>query len=117
MTQIFSAKVGNLRPLREVVDEALESAYWLNDTTDGAAIELARYYAGYLDSAVASDDDEAIKKAMAISGPNLHKTLVSLGLTPAARGAVRGDGEKQADPFEELRKRRLKAEKRSSKEA
>lgn len=89
---------------------SLSAADWLDDKVDGAAIELARYYAGLVDVAVASGEGAAIQKAMAVSGPNLHKTLTSLGLTPSARGSVKGaDDVASVDPFDELRKRRAKA--------
>lgn len=107
-----------LQPLRDVVEVSLRSAEWLDEKVDGAAIELARYYAGLVDAAVTSGDGAAIQKAMAVSGPNLHKTLTSLGLTPAARGSVKGDAEAASvDPFDELKKRRRRAESKVSKEA
>lgn len=103
--------LASLRPLRDVVESTLAAADWLDPVLDGAAIELARYYAAHVDAAVATRDPYLLQKAMGVAGPNLHRALVSLGLTPGARGSITGaeKAEVRVDPFDELRKRRAKA--------
>ena len=68
------------------VNQAIKSATWFTET-DEAAVELARHYAELIDTSIRNDDTEQIKKAHAIAGPNLQKTLASLGLTPIDRVA------------------------------
>lgn len=100
-----------LRPLRDVVEVALRAAEWVDPAIDGGVIELARYYAGLVDSAHASGDLVLFQKAMGVAGPNLHKALTSLGLSPQSRGALdkRADDGPPVDVFDELRKRRSSA--------
>lgn len=100
-----------LRPLREVVEVALRAADWVDPKTDGAVIELARYYAGLVDGAHASGDLLLFQKAMGVAAPNLHKALTSLGLTPQSRGVLNKatDDAPPVSVFDELKKRRASA--------
>lgn len=100
-----------LRPLREVVEVALRAADWVDPKTDGAVIELARYYAGLVDGAHASGDLLLFQKAMGVAAPNLHKALTSLGLTPQSRGVLNKatDDAPPVNVFDELKKRRASA--------
>lgn len=100
-----------LRPLRDVVEVALHAADWVDPKTDGAVIELARYYAGLVDQARASGDLVLFQKAMGVAAPNLHKALTSLGLTPQSRGVLSNpaDDAPSVSVFDELKKRRSEA--------
>lgn len=96
--------------LSDAVDAALGAADWLTEK-DAAASELARKYAALVDAALATGEMDAINKAHAVAGPNLQKTLASLGLTPEARGELGAKDEKgPVNPLDELKaKRRAKA--------
>lgn len=100
-----------LRPLREVVEVALRAADWVDPKADGAAVELARYYAALVDGAHASGDLVLFQKAMGVAAPNLHKALTSLGLTPQSRGVLSkaADDAPPVNVFDELKKRRTEA--------
>jgi len=65
----------------------------------------------YLEEAEA-EGMEFYQRALAVAAPNLQKTLSSLGLNPEARGELKKDKDAAVavNPFDELRKRRLKAE-------
>jgi len=92
--------------LSAAVERALGAATWLTDA-DEATKELARRYAALVDSALASGDLEAINRAHAVAGPNLQKTLTSLGLNPEARKELGVKGESQeVDPIDELKRKR-----------
>ncbi|MBV7412302.1 terminase small subunit [Dermabacteraceae bacterium P13138] len=87
----------------------LRSADWLDADKDGTNIELALHYAALIDTSKEAGSLEALQRTMAIAGPNLHKALTSLGLTPASRSALAGgEKEKPRSTFDELKKRRQK---------
>lgn len=88
----------------EALAEALEAATWLTPA-DAATVELARQYAAYVDEALIMDDPEMIHRSLSVAGPNLQKTLTSLGLNPESRKQVMG-GAKEDGKLDELRKRR-----------
>jgi hypothetical protein len=88
------------------VQKSLEAATWLSEA-DEATKELARGYASYVDNAHALADPELIHKAYSVAGPNLQKTLTSLGLNPEARKELGVKGEAQeVDPIDELKRKR-----------
>lgn len=96
----------NLGRLSDAVEKSLQAATWLSEA-DEAAKELARGYAAYVDEAHARADPELIHKAFSVAGPNLQKTLTSLGLNPEARKELGVKGETQeADPIDELKRKR-----------
>lgn len=88
----------------EALTEALDAATWLTPA-DAATVELARQYAAYVDEALIMDDPEMIHRSLSVAGPNLQKTLTSLGLNPESRKQVMG-GAKEGGKLDELRKRR-----------
>jgi hypothetical protein len=93
-------------PLAAAVEKSLRAATWLTEA-DEATKELARGYASYVDAAHAAADAELIHKAYSVAGPNLHKTLTSLGLNPEARKELGVKGEAQeVDPIDELKRKR-----------
>lgn len=97
---------GKARTLLGAVEASLKAATWLT-AADDATKELARRYASLVDDALASEDLEKINRAHAVAGPNLQKTLTSLGLNPEARKELGVKGESQeADPIDELKARR-----------
>lgn len=77
------------------VDSSIRAAHWLTEADQGA-VTLARTYAAAIDSALAEhgrakDVDgrggwALVSKLVSGAGPNLQKTLHSLGLTPESRG-------------------------------
>lgn len=77
-----------MRLLRTALQKSVKAADWLEES-DQAAVELAYHYAELIDTSIRNGDDESIKKAHAIAGPNLQRTLESLGLTVAGRHALR----------------------------
>ena len=92
--------------LATAVEKSLEAATWLSEA-DEATKELARGYASYVDNAHALADPELIHKAYSVAGPNLQKTLTSLGLNPEARKELGVKGEAQeVDPIDELKRKR-----------
>jgi phage terminase small subunit len=92
--------------LGAAVEKSLEAATWLSGA-DEATKELARGYASYVDNAHALADPELIHKAYSVAGPNLQKTLTSLGLNPEARKELGVKGEAQeVDPIDELKRKR-----------
>lgn len=92
--------------LSAAVEASLAAATWLTDADEGTK-ELARGYASYVDGAHALADPELIHKAYSVAGPNLHKTLNSLGLNPEARKELGTKGESQeVDPIDELKRKR-----------
>lgn len=92
--------------LSGAVETALKAATWLSDK-DAAAVELARKYAALVDAALAGGEMDAINRAHAVAGPNLQKTLSSLGLTPEARGELGVKDEKgPVNPLDELKAKR-----------
>ena len=96
----------NLGPLGAAVQKSLEAATWLS-AADEATKELARRYAALVDDAVALGEPDAINRAHAVAGPNLQKTLTSLGLNPEARKELGVKGEAQeVDPIDELKAKR-----------
>lgn len=76
---------------------------------DKAARELARHYANFIDEAISSGDPDAAQRAMEKVGPNLQRTLASLGLTPESRGELKAVAEvkPKESKLDEIRKRRL----------
>jgi|SRR5690242_2696631 len=95
-----------LGPLSSAVQKSLEAATWLTEA-DEATKELARRYAALVDDAVALGEPDAINRAHAVAGPNLQKTLTSLGLNPEARKELGVKGEAQeVDPIDELKRKR-----------
>ncbi|HEV2784687.1 MAG TPA: hypothetical protein VGX25_35330 [Actinophytocola sp.] len=72
---------GDETSMSEALDVAFESVQTRPE--DGAAVALARQYAGQIDA-----DGEALPKV----GPLLLAVLVELGMTPRARAAVVGKG-------------------------
>jgi hypothetical protein len=92
--------------LAAAVEASLTAATWLTGADEGTK-ELARGYAAYVDGAHAAGDAELIHKAYSVAGPNLHKTLNSLGLNPEARKelGVKGDAQ-EVDPIDELKRKR-----------
>lgn len=96
----------SLGRMATAVEKSLQAATWLTEA-DEAVKELARGYATYVDDAHALADSEMIHKAYSVAGPNLQKTLTSLGLNPEARKELGVKGESQeADPIDELKKKR-----------
>ena len=92
--------------LSAAVEAALTAAVWLTDA-DAATVALARGYAAYVDDAIALGDPDPIHKAYSVAGPNLQKTLTSLGLNPEARKELGVKGESQeVDPIDELKRKR-----------
>ena len=92
--------------LGAAVEKSLEAATWLSPA-DEATKELARRYAALVDDAVAAGEPDAINRAHAVAGPNLQKTLTSLGLNPEARKELGVKGEAQeVDPIDELKAKR-----------
>ena len=92
--------------LASAVEKSLVAATWLTEADEGTK-ELARGYAAYVDNAHAMGDAELIHKAYSVAGPNLHKTLNSLGLNPEARKELGVKGESQeVDPIDELKRKR-----------
>lgn len=92
--------------LGEAVETSLTAATWLTEA-DEATKELARRYAALVDNANASGDLDLINRAHSTAGPNLQKTLTSLGLNPEARKELGVKGESQeVDPIDELKKKR-----------
>jgi hypothetical protein len=98
--------IDGMSPLTSAVEKSLQAATWLTDA-DEATKELARGYAAYVDGAHAAGDAELIHKAYSVAGPNLHKTLTSLGLNPEARKelGMKGDAQ-EVDPIDELKRKR-----------
>ena len=101
---------GASQSLSEALETALGAATWLSDA-DAATAALARKYAALVDDSLATEDVAAINRAHAVAGPNLQKTLTSLGLTPEARGELVPKEQKgPVNPLDELKaKRRSKA--------
>lgn len=96
----------DLGRLGSAVQRSLEAATWLS-AADEATRELALGYAAYVDNALALADPELIHKAYSVAGPNLQKTLTSLGLNPEARKELGVKGEAQeVDPIDELKAKR-----------
>lgn len=94
--------------IRDCLDDALEEATWLS-TADGPTIALAYRYLDYLEQAQ-YEDFELLHKAMSVVGPNLQKTLASLGLNPEARGAISKGVEEKRSKVDELKARRERKE-------
>lgn len=93
-------------PLERNIDAAESDMTWLTGA-DKAAVELARVYARRIDQAILSEDGQEVTKALYL-GPHLLNTLRALGGTPDERMkmlASKGE-EKEADPVDDLRKRR-----------
>ena len=96
----------SLGRLATAVEKSLEAATWLS-VADEATKELARGYATYVDDAHAAGEPDLIHKAYSVAGPNLQKTLTSLGLNPEARKELGVKGESQeVDPIDELKRKR-----------
>lgn len=96
----------SLGPLGTAVEKSLKAATWLSEA-DEATRELARRYAALVDDAVSLGEPDAINRAHAVAGPNLQKTLTSLGLNPEARKELGVKGESQeVDPIDELKAKR-----------
>lgn len=95
-----------LGALSSAVQKSLEAATWLTEA-DEATKELARRYAALVDDALLSGEADVINRAHAVAGPNLQKTLTSLGLNPEARKelGVKGDAQ-EVDPIDELKRKR-----------
>jgi hypothetical protein len=92
--------------LLDAVEKSLKAATWLTEA-DIATKELARRYAVLVDDAIDSGDIAAINRAHAVAGPNLQKTLTSLGLNPEARKELGVKGESgEVDPIDELKSKR-----------
>lgn len=93
---------------------SLSNADWLDEkSADRATIELARYYCALIDDAEkqmadfpSPESSAALQKTYAIAGPNLQKTLTSLGLNPESRGELTAREEKVVNPFDELKRKR-----------
>lgn len=95
--------------LLEAVESAIGAASWLGDA-DVAGVELARKYAQLIDDSVDSGEWADQAKAFAVAGPNLQKTLTSLGLNPEARKELDAQGKvAEVDPIDELKERRRRA--------
>ena len=96
----------SLGRLATAVEKSLEAATWLT-AADEATKELARRYAALVDNANALGDPDLINRAHSTAGPNLQKTLTSLGLNPEARKELGVKGEAQeVDPIDELKRKR-----------
>jgi hypothetical protein len=92
--------------LSAAVEKSLAAATWLSEA-DEATKELARRYAALVDNANAAGDLDLINRAHSTAGPNLQKTLTSLGLNPEARKELGVKGEAQeVDPIDELKRKR-----------
>lgn len=108
MNILEGSVVGGPMTLSEAVQVSLSAATWLTPA-DEAAKTLAMGYARYVDDALDSGESDLIHKAYSVAGPNLQKTLTSLGLSPEARkelGASAGPGE--VDPIDELKNKRIR---------
>lgn len=93
--------------LLDAVEKSLSAATWLTDA-DVATVELARRYAVLVDEAIETGAIDAINRAHAVAGPNLQKTLTSLGLNPEARKELGVKGESgEVDPIDELKRKRF----------
>lgn len=97
--------MGPFGPISEAVESSLKAADWLTPSDEGA-MELARSYAQLLDEGNESGESDVRAKAHAVAGPNLQKTLASLGLT-----AVDGASFKAA-PVKESKRDELKEKRR-----
>lgn len=95
-------------PITEAVEAAIKEASWI-EATDEAACELALSYARYLDDANDSMDPEKVHKAHSVGGPNLQKTLESLGLTAVHREKVPERAPAKMTKRDELKAKRLQA--------
>lgn len=100
--------------LLQAVDASIKAADWLTGA-DRAAMTLARTYAAAIDSALAEHlaakradiggDWALVSKLVSGAGPNLQKTLHSLGLTPEARGDLdRETADEDEDPLADFAK-------------
>ena len=90
---------------------SLQNSPWLNQKgADRAAIELARHYCQLMDEAVEMADPDLMQRTFAVCGPNLQKTLSSLGLTPLDRGELSklGENKPKESKLDELKQRRQK---------
>ncbi|MFJ3030957.1 hypothetical protein ACIP5Z_01650 [Rothia terrae] len=86
---------------------SLQNADWLKTNgPDRASIELARHYCQLIDEAVEVADPTILQKTFAVCGPNLQKTLTSLGLNPEARNELQQEEAQAVNPFDELKKKR-----------
>lgn len=90
--------------LETSVRKSVEGMPWLSPS-DNAAIELAATYAARIDLAVDSGDNVAATKALHL-GPHLLNTLRELGGTPKERKALTAGESQEADPIDELKKKR-----------
>lgn len=94
--------------LLAAVEGSIAAADWLTPAHEGVC-ELARHYARLIDDAVeAARDDPSVDvgRALNIGGPNLQKSLASLGLVSADSGGERGRGN---DDLAALRERQRRA--------
>lgn len=99
---------GDFSSIRDCLDDALAEATWLT-AADRPTIALAYRYLEYLEQAQ-YEDFEMLHKAMSVVGPNLQKTLASLGLNPEARGAISKGLEEKRSKVDELKARRERKE-------
>lgn len=99
--------------LSGAVEAAINAATWLKPA-DNATVALAKEYADYFDQTVVDGDPLMIQKAISVVGPNLQKTLHSLGLTPEARGELVAKGELKESAADELAKLRSRRQRKAS---
>lgn len=92
--------------LETSVRKSVEGMPWLGPS-DTAAIDLAAAYAAQIDSAVATGEGQDVTKALYL-GPHLLNTLRALGGTPAERKALTSGETQEADPVDELKKKRAR---------
>lgn len=91
--------------MAEAVGRSINAATWLTPS-DEAAKELALHYAALLDMAWESGELVELNKAHAVAGPNLQKTLGSLGLTAVDRAALTGPEAPKESKTDELKRKR-----------
>lgn len=102
------------------VDASVKAMDWLEDS-DLASVELARTYAGRIDEALRAFDEGEIESTdlnkVLYLGPHMLNTLRALGGAPQERKALTSDSPEAANPFDELKKRRARAEASAAKRA
>lgn len=108
MDVLEGSVVSGSQSLVQAVQVSLGAAAWLTPA-DEATKALALGYAKYVDDAEMSGSGELIHKAYSVAGPNLQKTLTSLGLNPEARKELGVKGEYgEVDPIDELKNKRAR---------
>ena len=90
--------------LETSVRKSVEGMPWLGPS-DAAAIDLAAAYAAQIDAAVETGEGQDVTKALYL-GPHLLNALRELGGTPKERKALTAGETQEADPIDELKKKR-----------